>query len=143
MFRATLTSIRLAVAGLLLFGATAFASVDSIGTDTKATIVAGGTAAIVTGSIVCSVGDTFSVTAIVQQLENHGVDATGQGISGEQSCTGAPQPFAVTVTILIPATATFKKGPASLIFSANSTNISSQQGDGSSQTLTAKVQLAN
>lgn len=106
-------------AAFLLAGTTGLYAVDSVSVDYNATIGGNGTVATVTGSILCSTTETFSVTAIITQSKGQ-TQVAGQGTSSDTQCTGAVQPFAVAVSIVIPAGETFKKGPASLIATASS-----------------------
>src|SRR5437868_6670384 len=117
-----LRSGALVIGGLFLVG-TAIADVEFVGVDSKAKLIAGDTGAVVTGSVVCTLGDLFSATAIISQ--NHGnVNVTGQNLSApDTACTGAPQPFTAAVQVVIPPNEKFKKGPATLILNVSSHDV--------------------
>ena len=132
--------------GMLAFGGflgtvtPAMADVEFLGVDAKATLISNNTTAVVTGAIVCDAGttETFTVTGVITQ--NHGkTNVTGQGTTAPVSCTGTVQVFSVNVSVLTPPNETFKKGPASLILGASTTDGVNYDN----QTITAKIQLTN
>jgi hypothetical protein len=98
---------------LALYG-TASASVSSLTLDTKADLAASKTAVVVSGTIVCSGGDSVDVSVIITQSSGQ-VDAAGSG-SATVTCSGTVQTWSATVQVVIGAA--FKHGPATAIFSA-------------------------
>ena len=129
--------------GLLVLASTvAFAaSISFLGLDTKARLIDNNTTAVVTGSIVCELNDTLSITVILQQSHaGTSVIAVG-GVSG-LTCTGTPLGLAVPVPIVFPtANGTFKKGPVSALVTADVTDTSMPPGT-ASQIVTAKLDLS-
>ena len=127
----------LLIMGVFLVAASvANAQPTSTSVDSKALITADGTAVNVTGFIVCSSPDTFDVTAIV--LQTHaGTSTTAAGSAGPTACTGAPQPYAVVATVLIPANGQLKPGPANLLLQ------SSTSSGGSGPLISASIKLSN
>ena len=123
---------------LLVGASVVFASVQFIGVDARATLIANDTTAVVTGAIVCDVGDTYTINAVIQQ--NHGrVNVAGSGTTAPEICLGVPQAFSVNVQVVSPPNENFKKGPASLILSASTTGA----GGFDNQTITARIHLTN
>src|ERR1051326_9498769 len=110
----------LSVFGLFLFAtAVASAQPEAISVDTRDSLSANNTAVNLTGAVLCPAGQTFSVTAIVQQAHAN-VSTVGQNFSAPNiDCTGVPQPFSALVQVIIPPGGQFKKGPASLILSVS------------------------
>ncbi len=125
---------------LLVTASVARAQPTSISVDAKDALTADGAAITVTGFIVCGTGETFEVTADV--LQNHaGTTTIGAGMSpGPTPCAGIPQPYSVLVQVIIPASGTFKKGPASALFvgSTKSSGVTTQGA-----IMTATIDLVN
>ena len=115
----TLTAYACAAALIGLGTATLRANIGFLSVDTKVTLV-GDTMAIVTGSFVCSSTDTISIAADVIQEQSGGALAFGQ--TDTITCTGFLQTFAIATTVLAPPDGTLKKGPASVIVQANSSD---------------------
>jgi hypothetical protein len=101
------------------------ASVSSFTVDGTANLSASKIEATVTGTIVCSVGDTFSVAADI--FQNSGkTDTFGAGFTGDLICTGAVQSWSLTAPVLIGTS--YKHGPASLIAAASDSTDSTDSG---------------
>jgi hypothetical protein len=115
----TLTAYACAAALIGLGTATLRANIGFLSVDTKVTLV-GDTMAIVTGSFVCDSTDTIDFVANVVQEQSGGVITLGQ-LAGVV-CTGFLQTFAIPSTVFVPVDGTLKKGPATVLVSASSTD---------------------
>lgn len=121
---------------LLVTGSVARAQPASVTVDTKDHLTAGNGGVVVTGEIVCSSSETFTVQTIVSQ--NHaGIDTAAAGSSGPTQCLGVSQPFSVLATVLLPANGELNGGKATLLLFAGT------NPGGGSTTLTASVNLVN
>ena|SRR5438034_10941157 len=105
-------ALRGLVASVILLAGIALASVEFVGVDSKAKLISNDTAVIVTGSLVCSSGESYSVSAVVQQLHGKTSVAASSLDSPDTACTGAPQTFSTVSTVVSPPNETLKKGPA-------------------------------
>ena len=94
---------------------TASAAVSSLTLDAKARLL-GKTAAVATGTIVCPLGNEARVNVVITQASGK-TESAGQGFSGTFDCTGAVQPWAVIVNVVIGTG--FKPGPAIALFAAS------------------------
>ena len=92
------------------------ASVDFLAVDDKATLTSD-TNVVVTGALVCTSGETASISVVITQDHGQG-SLAGQG-TVDVPCTGTAQTFAVPVDLLTPPNGAFKKGPASVILNAS------------------------
>lgn len=115
----TLATYACAAALIAVGTATLKANINFLDVDTKVTLV-GGTNAIVTGTIVCDSSDTMSITANVVQEQSGGVITLGQ--VNDIPCTGFLQTFTIPTTVFVPANGELKKGPATVLVSASSTD---------------------
>ena len=107
-------------AAVIGFGtATLRANINFISVDNKVTLV-GDTMAIVTGSVVCDVGDTLSLSGNVIQEQSGGVITLGQLVDIE--CTGFIQSFVIPTTVFVPVDGQLKKGPATVLVSASTSD---------------------
>jgi hypothetical protein len=104
----------LALALVVALGGTASATAGLPTLDPKATLSASKTAAVATGTIVCTAGDEVEVTVIIQQSSG-GTNAAAQG-TGSVLCSGQVQTWAVTAEVQLGAG--FKKGPAVALLGA-------------------------
>lgn len=105
---------------------TAIASVSVILAEGRGDLSDDKQSIVVSGSIICTDGNTVSVSVIVAQTSGK-TSSTGTGSSGDLTCTGAAQPWVAIVTSVSGGTE-FKHGPASLIFGAfDSTDSSSSE----------------
>jgi hypothetical protein len=111
------------------------ANVDFLAADGTAHLSAGNTVAVVTGSVLCTAGDTLSVSAVIVQTRGK-ANITGSGLVSGLTCLGVAQTFAVPVDILIPLNGAFKKGPASAII-----GVSTNDGMGGFDNLTDAVSI--
>jgi hypothetical protein len=93
------------------------ADVDFLAVDGTAHLSSGDTVAVVTGSVLCTAGDTLGVSVALVQTRGQ-TSLVGSGNVGGIACLGVRQFFAVPVDILIPLDGTFKKGPSSAVVSA-------------------------
>ena len=82
----------LAVVLALTVGGTASADVQSVSIDPTATLSPGRQAIVLTGSITCTAGDTWAISARVIQGQR-----SGFGSLFGQTCTGEPQDWSVVV----------------------------------------------
>lgn len=115
----TLATYACAAALIAVGTATLKANINFLDVDTKVTLV-GGTNAIVTGTIVCDSSDTVSIAADVIQEQSGGVLSAGQ--VNDIVCTGFLQSFTIPTTVLVPANGELKKGPATVLVQASSTD---------------------
>jgi hypothetical protein len=99
--------------------ATLKANINFISVDTKVTLV-DDTTAIITGTIVCDSSDTLSLVGNVVQQQSGGVITTG--FEDNIACTGFLQTFVITTTVTVPADGQLKKGPATVLVGANTTD---------------------
>ena len=105
----------IAAALALGFVSTASASVTSFTVD-DATISASKTEVTVSGTIVCTDGDTASVTAYIFQSSGK-VDATAAAVGPDFVCTGTVQAWSVVLPVLIGTS--LKPGPANWLAGAS------------------------
>jgi hypothetical protein len=92
------------------------ASISAIAIDGRAHLSTD-TTAVVTGTILCSMGDTLDIGVSITQTRGKSSIIGNGNVSGI-ACTGAPQSFAVPVDALLPLNASYNKGPAFGIVSA-------------------------
>src|SRR5213593_1626058 len=88
------------------------ASVNFVTIDSKGTLSVDNASATITGTTVCTAGDTASATAVVTQTSGNASVYAG-GSSGDFTCTGVLQQWAVVVNVLVGTP--FKHGKASAI----------------------------
>ena len=105
----------LALALVVALGGTASAAVNNPTLNPKAALSASKTAAVATGTIVCTAGDEVEVTVIIQQASG-GTNAAAEG-TGKVLCSGQVQVWAVTADVQLGAG--FKKGPAVALLGAS------------------------
>jgi hypothetical protein len=98
-----------AVAVAFVFAGNALASVNFVTLNSKATLAGG--SVIVSGTTLCTTGDTANATVILTQTNGQSV-TTGTGSSGDFTCTGTYQAWSVVVSpVLGPG---FRNGKASV-----------------------------
>ncbi len=123
------------VIALACAGGLARATISSFSVDQKAVASPDHTMVTVTGSIECSLGDTFSV--FVQVLQAKPGSVANGVINPDIPCTGSVQEYSVDVTVFFPTAASeFKNGPAAVIALADDFS------DGSSQDVVTRVVIA-
>ncbi len=121
---------------LLLVTAALADELFSVGIDSKAPLVAGNTAAVVSGTVSCATGDTLLVSAVINQASGN-VIAQGSGSNQNLNvCNGPEQPWSVTATAF---SGTFKNGPAGVTVNVEACNQTTFQCD--YQQITVRIHL--
>jgi hypothetical protein len=95
----------------------AFANITTFTIDEDATLAPGGLQVVVTGTLLCTPGDTASILIIVAQDRGQQT-ATANGSSGTIACDGTLQDWGITASSNSP----FKNGPAAARGTASSTS---------------------
>ena len=110
---------------LLGIGSLAFALITDLTINPKGTVSGDGQEVTVRGTVTCTEGHTFSLTARAGQVQPpDGEVAYASGSSSSEGCTGSPQDWTVVLSPMpfplfgIPARG-FKPGPAKCNVTAN------------------------
>lgn len=110
-------------AALLITAGTAMADVQFIGVDPEAALSESNTIATVTGSVVCSAGESFTASAAVLQTVAGSFIAGSSQLTNQDSpsfrCTGESQPFSVKAEVVLPPGGSFQVGNASVILNVS------------------------
>jgi hypothetical protein len=125
MRRLLFSVIGLAVALAMATAGTALASVSSASADGTALLSASKIDATVTGTTVCTTGDTFSVSVIIQQTSGQ-TNTVGQGTAAGGTCTGTVQAWSVTASVFVGTS--YKHGPASVLFEVSDSTDNTNSG---------------
>lgn len=108
---------------LLMTAGTAMADVQFIGVDPEAALSESNRVATVTGSVVCSAGESFTVSvAVLQNIAGSFIAGSSQSTNQNlpsYRCTGESQPFSVEAEVVLPPGGSFQVGNASGILNVS------------------------
>ncbi|WP_145986442.1 hypothetical protein [Methylocaldum marinum] len=110
-------------AALLITAGSAMADVEFIGVDPEAALSESNTVATVTGSVVCSTGESFTASAaVLQNVAGSFIAGSSQSTNQDAPsfrCTGESQAFSVNAEVVLPPGGSFQVGNASVILNVS------------------------